>query len=430
MCATNVEEAMNYASSEGPFGFFILDCDMREADPNALGLNLLDFTGNRPIIFLGNEAIITDRISQELYQHNEYNDRVLKPSNRDDFAADFITKIDHALTWAKEEEFEQSLEEVDPDEYIQMRLKSFFLYTTFPYDIYLAITSKTYIKIISADKPYSLSTLTTYARKNVKYLYIKKDDQLKYLEKEATKCLKGVRAIDPVHKDVYILLLRSITILHQYILAIGVSPSVLTLANATSDLIIEHYKRSGSIGKILAHYPTTYEGIASKSLLTAFLAEGIAWKLGWESITTKKKLAICAILHDITLPEEGMAMINSADSPYLSGYTEEEIQAFIQHPITSAEFAKQFTTFPDIDYIIASHHETPNRKGFPNRPSSSKLTQICSVFNSAQYVAAEIDGKDINNQLLLKTLKSMMRDYNFGAFKDILKILKSNLKIS
>ena len=429
ICAETVESAMDTASTNGPIGFFILDCDMREVDPNELGLNLVDLTGSRPFIFIGSAGTLNDRISQELFTNNSNNSQVQKPVTGEAFPDDINDAVEIALEWAKEEEFELALEEVEPSDYVGMKIKTFYLYNKFPHDIYLAITKSTYIKILSANKTYSNSTLHTYARKNVKYLYIKKDDQMKYLESEATKTLKALRA-EPVASDNnYLLLLRAITIIHQFINAIGVTPLVLTVANAASDRMIDFYQQKYKLSDVLKSYPTFYEGIASKSLLTAFIAEGIGRAIGWDSITTKKKLALCAILHDISLPEETMSKINSANSPLLTMYKDDQVKLFLEHPIKAAEIAEQFTSFPDLDFIILNHHETPNRKGFPNKPSSQKLTQICSVFNVAQYIAAEIDGRDMSNELFNKTLKSMGRDYKFGVFKETLGKAKKVLVI-
>jgi CheY-like chemotaxis protein len=429
VCAINKSDAMNCASADGPFGFFILDCNMREVDPDELCLQLLDFTGDRPVIFIGHEAIIKDRISQELFTSNEFNEQILRPLDREDFLMEFREKINNTLRWAKDEEFEQSLEEVNPDDYIKMKIKAFFLYNHFPYDIYLAITPSTYIKIISANKPYSHSTLATYAKKNIKFLHIRKDEQLKYLENETSKCLKALVAMEPSHKDIYLLQLRSITILHQYVLALGITPSVILLTNTIIDSIIKTSAIKQELLSVLSEYPFHYEGIASKSLLTGYISSGIAKKLGWDSETTKGKLAICSLLQDITLPEDSLGKINSAKSPLLKNYKEQEVEEYLNHPIAATQLAQQFTTYSDIDYIVECHHETPNRKGFPNRPSSSKLTQICAVFNTSQYIAAEIDGEELSNTSLSKILKSMSRDYGHGVFKEILKITKKLLKV-
>lgn len=429
ICSINSNDALNTIAADGPFGFFIIDCNMRELDPDALGKTLIEFAGDRPILFIGHEAIIKDRISQELYASNEYNGQIFKPLDRDDFLIEFREKVDYALSWVKEEEFEQSIEEADSSDFIPMKIKSFFLYKSFPYDIYLPITSTNFIKIISADKPYSHSTLSAYAKKNVRFLLIKKDDQLKYLEGEATKCLKALKNADPHKKDMFLLQLRAVTILHQYISALGVAPTVLALAEVIVQSILSRDKIYNHITEIIDSYPAFYEGIASKSLLTSYIANAIAKKLGWESETTRKKLAIAAILQDVSLPDESMSKINHASSPKLKEFSDKEIEDFLQHPIKSAEFAKQFSIYTDIDYIIENHHELPNRKGFPNRPSGSKLTQVCSVFNTAQYIAAEIDGTAAKQQDIAKILKSMSKDYSSGVFKETLRLTKSLFKL-
>ncbi|MEX0797794.1 MAG: hypothetical protein WD025_00015 [Bacteriovoracaceae bacterium] len=423
------EEALNYASVDGPFGFYVLDAEIKKFHPDELGKDLLDFTGARPLIFLGHEAFITDRISQELYQSNEYNDTIPKPFDREGFRDDVLSKVANALTFAKKEEFEQSIEEVNPEDFIPMKLKSFYLYNSFPYDIYMEITTTKYIKILAADKPYSITTLSTYAKKNVRHLFIKKDDQLEYLDTEGKKCLKAIRKLSYKSNEMLLVLLRSMTITHQSLLAIGVTPGVLTLCNTTTDAMIEVVKQNRTLPEILSKYPNVYAGIASKSLLTGFISTALSLKMGWDSITTKKKLTMAAVLMDFTLPDEQMGKINSPSDPLLKRFSEEQVEIFLQHPVAAAQVAQQFTMFPDIDFLIENHHETPNRKGFPNQPSHTKLTSLCSVFNISQFIAAEIDGEVLNNQLFGKTLRALSRDYNSGNFKEPLKYAKEILKL-
>jgi len=430
VCCINKQETISAVTEDGPFGFFMLDCNTKNIDPTDLGFELLELTGSRPIIFIGYEGVITDRVSQALYTSSEFNDTIYKPLDREDILVELKNKIDGCMQWAKDEEFEQSLEEVEPEDYLPMKLKAFYLYNEFPYDIYLSITQTTYIKIISANKPYTHSTLATYARKNIKMLYIKKDDQLKYLETESIKCIKALNFMEPNHKDIYLLQIRSVTILHQYILALGVSPSVLSLMNAVIANIHKTSRNLINLSDFLQDYPIYYQGIPSKSIITAFIACHLAKKVGWESSLTQSKLIICSLLQDITLPDDDLSKINNTNSPKLKDFKEEDLQAFFNHPNEAAKLSKQFSSYSDIDYIVESQHELPNRKGFPNRPSSSKLTQICAVFNTSQYVAAEIDGESPNNNHYAKIIKTMSKDFATGTFKETLNLLKNSLKVN
>lgn len=424
LSVNNLKNAMDIVSTDGPFGFFIIDAEMKNTDPDQTAKALVDLAGDRPLIFLGHNTIINDRISQEVYDANANNEKILKPINRDDFLDDFKNSTDTALKWAKDEEFATSIEKIDPEDFVKMKIKSFYLYTVFPYDIYLEFTPTQYIKIISANKPYTINTLATYAKKNIKHLYIRKDDQLKYLEEEAKKCLKAIRKSTFQGKDLFIIMLRSITIMHQYLLALGVSPTVLTLANALTDTIITTTEKYPKLKSLLQNYPHLYEGIASKSLLTGFISAYLCKQMGWDSITTKKKLAIVSLLQDYNLPDETLSKINLMSDPRLTSFSEGHIKKFIEHPMQVAEIARQFTMFPEIDFIIENHHELPNRKGFPNQPVQSKLTAINAVFNLSQYMAAEIDGYEYSPELNNKVLRSMNRDFNSGQFKDPLKLLK------
>lgn len=424
--ASTKEEAMEHASVNGPFGFFALDVEAKDYDPDQLGKDLIEFTGQRPLVFIGQQSIITDRVSQELYQSNEYNESILKPFEREDFKDDLLNKVGSALNFAKQEEFEASIESIKPDEFIPMKIKGFYLYKSFPYDIYMEIAKSKYIKILSADKPYTINTLVTYAKKNVKWLHIRKDDQLAYLEAETKKCIKAIKKAGGKQEDTILVALRSITLIHQSLLAIGVTPDVLNLCEILSETIIEVVKKQEDIRRIYFNYPKIYSGIASKSLLTALTATALVNKMGWDSATTTTKLCVASILMDFTLEDEEMTHINSHLSPEMEKFSEEAVAAFIQHPLKAAEIAQQFTIFPDVDYLIENHHETPNRKGFPNQPSHSKLTVLSAVFNVSQFIAAEIDGQNINKELLLKTMKSLSKDYLNGShFRDVLKTLKS-----
>jgi len=427
-CAINHDEAINYTINEGPFSFTIIDVDNKEIEPDQLCREIIDFAGNRPFIFLGSQGIVTHRLSQDVFNSTEFNDTLLKPLERDDFQDDLSSVASKAVEHAKKEEYEASLEEINPDDFIPMKLKGFFLYNSFPYDLYLEITPTRYLKAISKNESYALSTLTQYARKGIRFLHIKKDDQLKYLEDESHKCLKSLAKEKNSSEDLILICLRSFTLIHQSLITIGMTPTVNQLTEKVIDCILEVFSNKSQFSSAFKKFPHIYSGIASKSLLTSFFALIIAKKMGWDSDLTKRKLVFAALLHDHTLPVEEMSKINSANDPKLSEYSEQQIEDFLAHPLKSSEVAKQFSGYSDIDFVIENHHETPNRKGFPNKPSHTKLTSLCSVFNIAQFIAAEVDGFPLERKVLQNSIRLLQRDYNSGNFKDPIKYISDFVK--
>ncbi len=424
--ASSTDEVQQILLNEGPFGFFIVDAELKESDPNSLSESMVEMSGEKPFLFIGLPAAITDRISQGLYQSNTNNDQMYKPFDRDDFSDDIKNKVTTIIEWATKQEFESSIEKVNPEDFIKMKLKSFYLMNTFPYDMYLEVIPEEYIKIINANKPYSISTLDLYAKKNVKQLFIKKNDHIKYLEQETLKSIKALKKFLPSNKDYFIVLLRSITVLHQYMISLGVTESVGELVDEIADGIIKSESHYKTLIRLLKNYPQHYEGVASKSLLTGLLSVHLSKKMGWESKTTKMKLAVCSILQDYSLPDEFMSKINYPNDSRLNEFTDEEIEKFYNHPIDAANVSKQFSKYPDLDYILLNHHELPLKKGFPNQVGQSKFTVISCVFNLSQFVASELDGYKFDRNTIIQLVKMMNRDFSVGNFKTVFEALKSS----
>ncbi|EQC49768.1 hypothetical protein, partial [Bacteriovorax sp. DB6_IX] len=98
-------------------------------------------------------------VAEELYLKSEINDIVIRPIE----IPKFKEAIKKAIDWASHEEFEQSIEEIDREELLPMKLRNFYLFDSLPYDVYLELTQTKFIKIISANKRYSHSDINAYA---------------------------------------------------------------------------------------------------------------------------------------------------------------------------------------------------------------------------------------------------------------------------
>lgn len=71
-----------------------------------------------------------------------------------------------------------------------MRLRNFYLFEQVPYDVYIELTSTKFGKVITKDKFYSHQIIQNYSRKNIKYLYLRKDEHLKFLDTSIKNLLK------------------------------------------------------------------------------------------------------------------------------------------------------------------------------------------------------------------------------------------------
>lgn len=419
------QQAIDAAMTDGPFAFYLLDVEVKTDSPKEIAQDLIDLGGDRPFLFLGSEMMIKDRISQDLYAQNQYNDSLILPLTPDKISSQF----GEILKWAKEEEYEQAIEEVTREDFIPMKIRYFFLFETFPYDIYLEVTATRFLKILSANSHYTLSQLHTFVKKGVKFLYVKKNDHLKYLEEEANFCLDNLFRANPKQEEFHMACLRSISILHQYIQNLGVAGPVEKLTDLLVNSLHNLGEKRFTFASYIKDFPGHYRGVASKSLLTCYVARALGVKEGWDSKTSFDKLYFSAIFMDLTLQDDSLTSINNLNTPEIDILTEEELENYKQHPIQAGMIARYFIRYPDCDYLIENHHERPDRKGFPNGVGHIKLTTMSAILNIAQYIAADLDGQKITNDLIFKTLKGMKRSYSAGNFREPMANATTALKL-
>ena len=416
-CTINLDDAIKYAIGNGPYDFLIIDADMKNATPEEVVYSISDISGNCPVLYTGNSTAIADRVSQELFERHENNEQLPKPLEKDTLKP----KIDSIIHFLNKVHLDESVIEGSSDLFIKMKIKNFYLYNVFGYDLFTEVTSTKFMRVLEANTTYTANYLNKYARKNIKHFYIKKDDHLDYLDREGSKCLVALKKTPLDHQKIYLLIMRCIMIFQEHLATLGSCDMSVRLANAINDKIIKLVATNYSFKELTKYYPQIYDGIASKCLLTAIISQILAEKLEWQSETTKKKLAMASIIMDFNLLDEKLAKVNDMKDLILNEYKKNSVEGFLHHSDKCAEIAAQFTQYPDVDFILRNHHELPNKKGFPHIPHPSKLTPICSVFNISQFIASKIDITEITQKNIDQIFKEMLKDYNHGNFKPTLK---------
>ncbi len=415
VCVIDGADAMEYISYEGPFAVILIEAALKEENPSKITKNLLSVAGERPVIFIGEKVHVNDRIDADLYETSEMNHIILKPIE----IPTFKEKVKKAIEWAKNEEFEKSIEEIEKEELLPMKLRNFYLFDSVPYDVFLELTSTKYIKIISANKRYVHSEINAYAKKNIKYLYLRKNEYLKFLEDGIEKLLtifdsnQRLGAKKTISNQI-----RSILIIHQYVQTVGVSDSLTKLCDAvissTRDVILEHKK----FKNILQFFPTAHADLAEQAIMTLYLSESILTALGWASETSRKKLGLASLLYDSMLKNDDLSKITSLEDPSLPMFTETEQIEFRDHPLKAAEIARQFSAYPDADFIVAQHHERPKGDGFPSKLSTNRLTAHSCTFILANNFITKLCNSGKEQGALLNIFREVKIVYNQGNFKE------------
>lgn len=405
-----IQEAKMLLIEQGAYFPIIINAETN-IDAQDLVEMISDEIGECPIIILGNNSKL---------KHDDLKNNL--------FVTRFPIPIDPILFKSYMEKlFEEKIEEeskgevIDksPESFISLRLKSFYLYNSLPYDVYMQITERQYMKVLSKDMAYNEGTIQKLKERNVRYLYLEKDNHITFLEKSMHTVQKTVinKNSNSLEHDIK-KLVDAFNLFQEYIVNIGVSDD---LNKFFETIIIFHSSIVERIEtpQIIHNYFNQAdidipEQAVFKSLLCCFMAR----KLQWGSNLTKEKFVFSAILHDAYIKKLDLVLI--IDLMTNRKLSEADYKNVLEHSLYAEKVADQFTFIPEVSYIIRQHHQIPDTRGFPNQMSPNKINQVSALFIIVNHYVSEMLSKGNDTKNIKELLKDMNKTYDkITAFKPV-----------
>ena len=250
------------------------------------------------------------------------------------------------------------------------------------------------------------------------------------LDKQQSKLEKLIEAptVDPVEaREVTV---QSLEVIHDLTGKMGFTPQVQAIATKSVELTLKllgNKPRLSAITNSLKRNEGQY--LASHSIMLAEICCAIACGIGWNSAPTFFKLTLAAYLHDMSIKENDLARCQTLDeAKKLTTVSQEGIMGFRLHPARAAELARRFHEIPpDVDTIIAQHHELQDGTGFPRGLFLSQLTPLSCLFNIAEEMLHFfLDHEGEGN--VAKYVEENSHRYPSGVFKKIMKSLAGEPK--
>ena len=424
ICVMRGAEALDTLSYEGPFGVIIIECSLKETRPTDLAEMIFDQTGPRPVIFVGTPAMIKDRVDEDFYNEHEMVSIYNKPYQ----ANQFIGIVSEAIRWAKKEEYESNIVELEPGSFVPLKLRNFYLYDSVPFDVYVELTKTKFLKAISADKKYTQSAIQDFQKRNIRYLYLEKNEHLNFLENSILKISKSLDSKSIDDKKRVQTCVAAVLVIHQYIRDVGISDTIRGLIKKVIEqfpLILKSYP---TLDQILYNFPIEHSDLAEQAILKGLICEYMAQKLGWKSNMTRSKFGLAALIHDAFLERDEWSTITYRDHPDLDFLSDEQVENFLQHSNRAAEIARQFTHYPETDFIIEQHHELPDGNGFPQGLMANKVTKISATFILANNIVIQLMLSGINRSSIINITKGFKTIYNIGNFKEPFQVIYTAVK--
>jgi HD-GYP domain-containing protein (c-di-GMP phosphodiesterase class II) len=283
-------------------------------------------------------------------------------------------------------------ETVTPESRCRIRTKLLLSVSPLKGDIYIRLSETKFVKLFQQGDVFDRNDLEKYAeKKGVEHLYIRKDDCVLFAQKyreDLEKLLKqslintemAVKSAESVHEAV-----------QSLAKTVGFTQEVQDLVKTQVKVAMKAIAASPKLSDLFQRLKAV-EGqyLSSHSHLTAYLACALASQLKWGSDQTFIKLNLACFLHDITLSNNALAAETSLKTVEASAgkYTPQEIKAYKNHAREAAGLVSRFSEVPpDVDTIVAQHHELPDGKGFPMGLNHSRIAPLSAIFIVAHDMA-------------------------------------------
>ena len=310
-----------------------------------------------------------------------------------------------------------------PADYVRVSINQLLKIGSFNCPLFAKLSDNKYVKVVNENEVFGVEESERFTAKSIQYLYVVKANAkilYQHLQESYAKHLKD-QSITP---DGLIGVSDDITSSVQMMASqFGFSEELEQMTKTGVDLALKTIASSPSL-KTLLNNLNLQNGnyLAVHSSRLPFLANHIAKLMGWDSEATSMKIAFACMLHDSTLhnplhPDFRDETALEVGTVMLS---KEDFECFHYHPTKAAEIAKQFKGIPpDVDVIIAQHHEKCDGTGFPNKLNHTRIAPLACVFIVAHELLCfyEKTGNQFNIDDFIQQNKE---NFSAGTFKKIM----------
>ena len=296
-------------------------------------------------------------------------------------------------------------------------------------DVYVRLSPGKYLKVLHANERFGAADRDKYfIEKAIDFLYVRKTDS-PALVRKFTDSLKAALLQAESNPEAAAKVSAEIqTATLDLIARLGVTPEVRSIIKSNILLTVKSLGANPKLRGVLSKITANREMyISSHSTALAQLCCAMAAAMDWGSASTFQKLTMAAFLHDVILTNQDLAQVQTKTAlEALEGtkYSRAEIRDYVLHPSRAAAVAQQFEEVPpDVDSVIAQHHERPDGTGFPRGLIKNQIAPLSCLFIVAHELVSAIYASTGKFEMS-EFLEKHKDEYVTGNFKKIFGVLK------
>jgi len=416
MAYSNAEDALKAISEckpENAGTLLLIDGALWDSSADSLYQHVVK-QRHIPFVILSDKDSPTAFQGPKTFQDDHAGNRLIKkPVQASLFQKTLVEVLEHTQfkgNWLTKAEYGHS----------RVKITNFLKFNVLPCDAFIRIGDLKFVKLINKEDMYTTEVIKKYIQKGVDSLYVAQEDY-PVLANTGIRSLISLydrRGDEGGQGD---LQLSSLEQIHTSLQDIGLTKESAELTKKTIVSAARLCKRQKSVADLLNKMKASGNYIYDHSLKLSYICTAIAKHTEWGSDATIFKLGLAATMHDMTLENPDLARVQSQNDPALEKFTKEEVEKYRMHPLDAAKLIKDQKMFPpDIDFIVAQHHERPDGSGFPRGLSKLRIAPLSCLFILGHEFVTKIEnmGGAYNKENRDRAYDEMNQDmFTMGNFK-------------
>ncbi len=302
--------------------------------------------------------------------------------------------------------------------FVKVKPRILHILDKLPTDIYVKLQADKFLKAAHKGDSFTEDDVAKFALKNVDYLYIVAKESDLFFQTTLQK-IQEVAEPAPL-EDAFLLSSAMQESIQKIATVMGVTPELERLIAANTKTTLSVIQKNPSLKSFFTKIsidPDNY--IITHSAAIAYVACGIAKALDWHSEHTYSKLTIAAFLHDVGLdnPELAKCRTDIEFAAHKPPFSHAEHTIWREHSTKAADLIRTMHDIPpDVDHIVAQHHERPDGSGFPLGLDYHRISPLAALFIVAHDLSHCLHHDEAHLQ---NFITSQEKEYNKGFFKKI-----------
>jgi len=314
--------------------------------------------------------------------------------------------------------------------YLPIRLSLLVKLGLLQFDLFLKLAENNFVKVVHKGDTFLPEDGKKYIEKRVMNLYLRQEDAEVFLNEfqALATCVSKTAALSP--EELTIAGVDFLEATQKLAEIFGWTEDVMDAARKSVAIAIQAVSKSPKILSLLELKAGDASSPYTSHITTlSFLSCAIAQKLDWASELTQVKLAMAALLHDLTVDEKVYREVESWNTRASDrASTETEVAVYRNHPAKAAEEITQIPGLPpDVDQIVMQHHELPDGSGFPNGAAANRISPLACIFIFSEDLATYLLQAGEPRALVEKFLQERKGKYTSGTFRKIQKAFEESM---